>query len=137
MIARVIEGRVRRPGLRDDIDPFLALFVAFLVGVHFHARHIEFVLVPAADDVEPEPACADLVGGDHLFGGNDGIEQRHVNGAECHDVFSGGQDSRCPGQGFQAAAIMVGFAAIPFPATEREQEIEPCFVRHFCGGEIL
>ena len=86
---------------------------------------------------EASAAGADLVGGDHLFGGNDGIEQRHVNGAECHDVFSGGQDSRCPGQGFQATAIMVGFAAIPFPATEREQEIEPCFVRHFCGGEIL
>ena len=59
MVAGVVERLVRIPGAGHDIDPFLALFIAFVVGVHLNARHIEFVLVPAADDVEPEPTAAE------------------------------------------------------------------------------
>jgi len=37
-------------------------------------EHRELALVPADDDVQSEPPFADVIGGDHLLGGNHRVE---------------------------------------------------------------
>ncbi len=51
------------------------------------AEHLELALVPADDDVQAEPPLADMIGGDHFLGGDHGVEQRRMHGAEHGDVF--------------------------------------------------
>ena len=62
------------PDQLDGVDPFLRVVVARLVIALLDAEHLEFILVPADDDVQPEPPFADVVGGHHLLGGDDGME---------------------------------------------------------------
>jgi hypothetical protein len=80
-----IEFTLFRPGALDDVDPFLGKFVTIVMRALRHAEHLEFALVPAGDDVQAEAALADMIGGDHFLGGDQGMEQRRVYGAEDRD----------------------------------------------------
>src|SRR3954464_15000726 len=51
------------PDQLDGVDPFLRIVVACFVIALRDAEHLELVLVPADDDVQPEASLADLVGG--------------------------------------------------------------------------
>ena len=69
-----VEFILFRPGALDHVDPFLGKFVAIVMVALRHAEHLELALVPAGDDVQPEAALADMIGGDHFFGGDQGME---------------------------------------------------------------
>ena len=118
------------PDHLDDVDPFLRIFVAVLVLALLDAEHVELALVPADHDVEPEAALADVVGGDHFLGGDDGIEDRRVHGAEHGDVLGAGEQPGRPGDGFERRALVVGVAAVALPAPDRQQEVDAGVVRH-------
>ena len=94
------------------------------------AEHRELALVPADDDVQPEAAFADMVGGDHLLRRNDRIEQRRMHGAEHGDALGRGEQAGRPGDGLERRALVVGVAAVALPAPDREQEIDAGLVRH-------
>jgi hypothetical protein len=52
------------------------------MGALLDPEHIELALIPADDDIEAEAALADVIGGDHLLGGNHRIKDRRVHGTE-------------------------------------------------------
>jgi len=70
-----IEFILFRPGALDHVDPFLGKFVTIVMVALRHTEHLEFALVPAGDNVQAEAALADMIGGDHFLGGDQGMEQ--------------------------------------------------------------
>ena len=80
-----IEFILFRPGALDHVDPFLGKFVTIVMVALCHTEHLEFALVPAGDNVQAEAALADVIGGDHFLGGDQGMEQGRVYGAEDRD----------------------------------------------------
>ena len=125
------------PDHLDDVDPFLGVFVALLVLALLHAEHIELALVPADDDVQPESPFADMVGGDHLLGRHDRIEQRRMHGAEHGDALARGQQAGRPGDRLERRALVVGVAAVALPASDRQHEVDAGLVRHAHELEIV
>ena len=119
-----IEFILFRPGALDHVDPFLGKFVTIVMVPLRHAEHLEFALVPAGDDVQPEAALADMIGGDHFFGGDQGMEQRRVHGAEDRDPLRRRQETAGPGDGLERRAVKVARAAIAFPAADRQKKID-------------
>jgi hypothetical protein len=123
-----IEFTLFRPGALDDVDPFLGKFVTIVMRALRHAEHLEFALVPAGDDVQAEAALADMIGGDHFLGGDQGMEQRRVHGAEDRDLLGSCQQAAGPGDGFECRAVEVARAAVAFPAADRQKKIDPSLV---------
>ena len=80
-----VEALAFGPDQLDGVDPFLRVVVARFVIALRDAEHLEFVLVPADDDVQPEAPFADVVGGHHLLGRDDEMEQRRMHRAEASD----------------------------------------------------
>ncbi len=124
VLAVEIEILAARPDLLDHVDPFLGIVVALLVLALLHAEHLKLALVPTHDDVEPEATRADMVGCDHLLGGDHRIEQRRVHGPEHRQALSQRQQAGGPGDRLERLALVVGVAAVAFPAPDRKHEIE-------------
>src|ERR1700730_13538925 len=102
-----IEFILLRPGALDHVDPFLGKFVTIMMVALRDAEHLEFALVPAGDNVQPEAALADMIGGDYFFGGDRGMEQRRVYGAEDRDPLRRGKQTAGPGDGLECRAVEV------------------------------
>ena len=49
-------------------------------------KHVEFVVIPAADDVKPCSAMPDVIGRDQLFGEDNRVYQRCMNRREHSDA---------------------------------------------------
>ena len=79
VVAVEVEILALGPDQLDDVDPFLGVVVAVVVGALLDAEHVELAFVPADHDVEPEAALADVVGGDHFLGRDHRIEDRRVH----------------------------------------------------------
>ena len=82
-----IEIVALRPHQLDGVEPFLCVLVARGMGALPDAEHLEFALVPADHDVQPEPAFADVIGGDHLLRCNHRVKQRSMDRAEHGDAL--------------------------------------------------
>ena len=100
-------------------------------------EHIEFTLVPARNDVEPEPAAADMIGCHHHLGGKHRIEKGNVNRAEDDDLVGCGKRAGRPGQRLVGRAFRIGLAAITMPPGDRQRELKPCCLRQLVGGERI
>ena len=85
-----------RPRALDHVEPFLRKLVTLVMLALLHAEHLELAFVPAGHKVEPEAAVTDVVGGDHLLGGDQRMEQRRVHGAEHRDPLRGARAARRP-----------------------------------------
>ena len=118
------------PGPLDRVEPFLGIIVTRIVLALRHAEHLELALVPADHQVDAEPARADLVGGHQRLGGDQRMEQRHMDGAEHGEAGRRRQQTGRPGDGFQRRAMEIGVAAITLPARDRQHEIEARRIRH-------
>ena len=125
-----IELLARRPGELDDIEPFSRVFVARLMVAQGRAEHLELALVPAAYQIEAEAPFTDVVGGDELLGGDQRRDQGRMHGAE-HDEPPGlGQQPAGPAHRLPGLALVVGQAAIPLPAPDRQHELDAGPVGH-------
>jgi hypothetical protein len=102
-----------------------------------HAEHLELVLVPTDDDVQSEAAFADVVGRHHLLGGDDGVEQRGVHGAEAGDPAGRCEQRSRPGDGLERGALVVGLAAVALPAPDRQHEVDAGRIGHAREPEIV
>src|SRR5208337_1902127 len=121
----------------DDVDPFLRVLVALLMVALPDPEHLELTLVPSHDDIQSETPLADMVGSDHLLGGNDRIEERRMHGTEYRDALGRGEQPRCPGDGLERCPLIVGVSPISFPAPDREQEVNAGSICHSCKLEIV
>src|SRR5262245_6973535 len=104
-----------------DLEPFLALVVAQIVIDQVHAEHVEFVLVPPADNVQTGPAMADMVDGCHGLGREHRVHERHVDGYENGNPRGEGRKCRALGQGLERPRGIVELATVAAPAGERKQ----------------
>ena len=130
VLAVEVEVLAVRPHPLDRVEPVLRVFVAQRVLALLDAEHLELVLVPADHDVQPEAAFADVVGGDHLLGRDDRMEQRRVHGAEHGDALGRRQQPAGPGHGFERRVLIAGLAAIALPAADRQHEVDAGLVGH-------
>ena len=130
MLALEVEVLLVGPDHLDDVDPFLGVIVAVAVLTGIDAEHVELAFVPADHDVEPEAAFADVIGGDHLLRRHHRIEDQRMHGAEHGDAPGAAEEASGPGDGFQRRALIVGVAAIPLPAADRQHEVDTGLVRH-------
>ena len=130
-----IEAVAFRPHQLDGVDPFLRVLVARGVRALLDAEHLEFALVPADHDVEPEATLADVVGGDHLLGRDDRMKQRRMHRAEHGDALGRLQQPAGPGHGFERRLLIAGVAAVALPAADRQQEVDAGLVGHFAQAE--
>ena len=131
-----IEIVLRAPEPADRVDPFLRIGVALIVLAHRGAEHAEFVLVPAAHNVEPEPSAAHVIDRDHLLGGQHGMQQRRMHGREGRDALGLRQQARSPGQRLEVRAFVIG-RAVAAPSAEGQQEVEPEGIRHLRKPQIV
>ena len=102
-----------------------------------NAEHAELVLVPAANDIQSEAAIADMIAGGDLLGGEDRIDQSHMQGGKGDDVFGRRQQPAGPNQGFERRAVMIGLAAIAGPAAKGQHELKPRRVGHLRDLDIV
>ena len=123
-----VERLVLRPDAIDDRKPLLGIVVAAVVVTERDAHHAELDRIPAGDDVEPEPAVTDMVGGHHLLRGKHRIDEGDMQRAERGDVVRRGQQSARPGDRLKRGALGVALALIAVPAPDRQQEFEPGLV---------
>ena len=119
-----VERLVLRPDAVDDLQPFLGVVVAAVVIAERNAHHAELDRVPARDDVEPEAPVADVIGGHHLLGGKDRIDERDVERAERRDLLRRGEQPARPRQRLEGRALGVALALVAVPAADRQQELE-------------
>ena len=110
--------------LSQNLEPFGGIGVAFIMGHHRRAEHFKLRLEPAADDVQGEAAARNMIDGGALFGGDDGMNGRHMAGGENRAVACGGADASRPGEGFITGAVEIGFSAKTPPARHRHQGLE-------------
>lgn len=80
----------------ENLKPLVALIVPRLMVDHIHTEHVEFVLVPSADDVEAHAAMADMIDGRDRLGGEYRVNQWNVNRHK---------DAGVPGQGGERRAL--------------------------------
>ena len=90
----------------------------------FNAHHVKVVRVPTADNIDAPASLTDMIQGRAHFGGNQRMEDRHVNGRVDPDGLGDGQERRRPGHGLLRVAHIIGRAAEPAPTADREQEVE-------------
>jgi hypothetical protein len=85
---------------------------------------------PADDDIQSKTAFANVIGGGHFLRRDHRIENRRVHCAEHGDAPGNGEERGRPGDCFKRRALIIGRPAISLPATDRQQEIDACLVRH-------
>ena len=81
-----------------------------------------------AHDIDADAALADVVGGDEFLGGDQGMKQRRMHGAEHGDALRRAEEPHRPGDGLERMAVEIGIAAIALPARDRQHEIKPGLV---------
>src|SRR4029077_17073614 len=84
------------------------------------SKHLELVLVPAANDVQSESPLAHVRNGDHVLCGKNRMHQRRVHRSKNSDALGLSQQTASPGNCFQRAALKIRFAAIAFPSRNRQ-----------------
>jgi hypothetical protein len=62
----------------------------------FDAEHLELALVPTADNVEADAPLADVIGGNELLRGNNGMNKRRVYRSEDNQSLGLGKQARGP-----------------------------------------
>src|SRR5581483_4730613 len=129
-IATVEIEVVLGPGALDHVDPFLRVIVAFFVLALRDPEHGKFAFVPARHQVQAEAAAADVVGGNHLLGSDDRMEQWSVYCSENRDALCRGKKPAGPGDGFERRPVEVTRTAVALPATDWQKEIDASIVRH-------
>jgi hypothetical protein len=117
-----IELRFAFQNSLDDAGPFEALVVA-VIAVDGDAVHAKLVGVPAADDVEADPAVGDVIEGRDGLGDKDRREHRHMGGDENAGFLGHRAERRRLGEGFERASPHVGFTAEAAPAGDRQNEL--------------
>ena len=95
-LAVVVEWFSSEPDMFDDVDPPLPLVISFLVLNETGPKHVEFISVPTAYDVEVESPLDDELSRHHLLVSDHRVEKRYANRAESHDMPGAGQDARGP-----------------------------------------
>src|SRR5581483_2561248 len=125
------------PDRADDVEPLLAVLVALVVRELLLAEHLELVLVPAADEVEPEPAAGEEVDGRHLLGRDDRVDHRRVDRPEDGAARRVREHPGRPRDRLERGAVEVGGAAVAAPATDREDELESRLVDEPGDGEVV
>ena len=137
VLAVKVEFLVAFPKPANDLQPFLAIGVAGIMFAVLDTEHVELVLVPSTDNVHAHAAASDQIGGRQLFGGNDGMDQRRVDRREHADALGIGKQARRPDRRLQNRAVEIGFAAIAFPASDRQHEIDARFVGHLRQLQVV
>src|SRR5258707_12437773 len=132
-----VEVLLRAPGELYGIEPFLSVFVAPLMIALLDADHLALVLVPSDYEIEPEPAFADMIGGDELLGGDQRIEQWRMDSAEHRDTPGRGKEPARPRHGLESRALIIGIAAMAFPARDRQQKIDAPLAGHAGEAHIV
>ena len=94
------------------------------MGQKFNTHHVKVVRVPAADNIDPPASLTDMIQGRAHFGGDQRMEDRHVNGRIDSDGLGNGQERGRPGHGLLRVTHIIGRATEPAPAADREQEVE-------------
>ncbi len=122
--AVVVEFGFRLPDGTDEVEPFGGVDIAFIVLAPGGTKHLKFVLVPAADEVESKATAGDMVDGGALFGGRHRVYEGHMTVTEHTAVGGEGADGCRPSEGFEGAMVEVGSAAIAFPAGYEEKDFE-------------
>ena len=87
-------------------------------------EHVELFLVPAADDVEPGAAAADVVDRHQRLGREHRMDQRNVHGRKDRDVPGDCGHRRGVRQGFERRGAHLCFAAVALPARDRKNELD-------------
>src|ERR1700692_3895800 len=85
------------PGSLQKFEPFGGIFVAVVVRTHLRTEHVEFVLKPAAHDIEREPPVRYVIDGRGHLRDHKRMYQRHMAGCEHGDGC--GQGAECGGPG--------------------------------------
>src|SRR4029453_9686786 len=88
-------------------------------------------------DIEPEAAFADVVGGHHCLGGNDRMEQRRMQSTEDGDALGRREQARCPSDGLERGALVIGVAPITLPAPDWQEKIDTSLIGHPRELEII
>ena len=127
-----IERRTALQQLGVDLEPFEPLVVAAL-RIDGDAVHVEFVLVPAAHDVEAGAAVRHMVDGGDRLGDEGRRRQGHMDGREQADALGHRADGGAVRHGLERAPEIVGFAAEAAPFRHRQDEIDAGLVRHDAG----
>src|ERR1700737_4071452 len=124
-LAREVEILTRRAGELDYVEPLLGIGVARLVIAQRCAEHLEFALVPAADEVEAKTPLADMVGGNELLGGDQRRGRWGRHGSEHNQPLGLGEQAACPGHRLERRTLIVGGTTIALPAADRQHELDP------------
>src|ERR1700737_3774492 len=82
-----------RPCPPDDVEPFLGVLIANIMIALLHSEHLELAFVPPDHDIEAEAALPDMVCGDELLGGDQGMKQRCMHGAKYGDVLGRAEEA--------------------------------------------
>ena len=125
------------PGHVHYAEPFFGIVVALVMLALLHAEHLELAFVPAGDDVEAEASGADLVGGDHLLGCDDRVEQRRVDRAKHRDTFCCCKQACRPRNRLERGAVEIALAAVALPASDREHEVDAGIVCHLAELQAI
>jgi len=123
VFALEVERLVGAIAALDDVDPFGGLAIGVLANLG--AEHGELLRIPAADDVEPGAAAADVIDGGQRLGGIDRMHDRHVHRHEQADLLRHRGEARGPGKGLERPLAHVILAAEAAPARDRQKEFEP------------
>ena len=120
-----VDALLLAPDRAHDVEPLLAVDVALVVLALLLAEHLELVLVPAADEVQPEAARA------RCGRSSPAAWRRRSGGSSARGscrrpcTSSCWRAGRSPGQRLERRALEVGWAAVPAPAPDRKEELEP------------
>src|SRR5436309_2158949 len=133
----VIEPVFAGPDPLDDAPPLFALSVAGVVLLLGHPKHLELVLVPAADDVHAEASLANVVRRGHLLGRHEGMMQGNVDRAEHVEAPRRGQQATRPGNRFETGPVGVGLASVALPPRDGHHALDPDLVRHLRQLEVV
>lgn len=135
--AREVELSVGGPQLGREFHPLRGDVVALVVRQLVIGEHPDFLLVPAGHHVQPEPPTGDVVDGGARLGQPDGMNGGDMHGGEHADALRRCRDTRCPGEGFEAAVLEVGLASHAAPPSDGHHGLQPGRFRRAGDGHGL
>jgi hypothetical protein len=105
------------------------------VLIDLDAVQVEFLLVPAADDVEPGSSMGDVIDGRNRLGSERRRHQRHVDGREYANVPGQGSDGCAVRHGLERLAVDVGLALVAAPLRDRQDEFHAGSIGDLAHGD--
>ncbi len=105
VLALVVEGPAGRPDLLDDLDVLAGAGVALVLGEGVALAAL-LVVVAAGDEVDGQPALADLVEGGEGLGGEGGIGHVRPVGQQDLQALQPARDVRGGGCGVRGAGAV-------------------------------